>query len=403
MSHPINLEFKMEELRQQQTYTDIVMICNNGVVHAHKCVLVAACPYFEKMFSIDMVEKNTGCVQFKNISKEVIELIIKYLYTAQIPSLDDDAGLLRELIKTSHMLDLEDLYVNCWKQSSGNVNAEKFAGLWAVGVDFSLEKEGTIENFAQENMKQIAENPNVQHLTRDQLTKLIECVEHKRYCNECIECIFIWKSIRNENDRCLYNLLQSNCSNKKKETIEDVLTREAVTRLPIVSEAYQIICKELIQHCDSTCHYKLLYIHNWKLELELHQHRVIHAHRNKMLIQYFSTFKQQNVDLTLNECCISTPIIPLNIGFVVKIASFVNGYCFCNDTQILPSFITAPEGKRPSYITSFITAPEGKLPSYDTSFITAPEGKFPSLQLCSRFVTKFSYQLVQHPATKKKN
>uniref|UniRef100_T1ITG2 BTB domain-containing protein n=1 Tax=Strigamia maritima TaxID=126957 RepID=T1ITG2_STRMM len=241
---------KMEELRQQQICTDIAMHCEGGVVLAHQCVLIASCPYFEKMFTIDMSEKNTGCVNFKSISKNVIETIVKYLYTAQMPTLDDDFSFSRQLISTSHTMELQDLLINCWKQITNNLNAEKFARLWAVAIEFDLEKEGSIEKYAKNNMKEISEKANVHDLTQIQITRLIQSVDQKQFCNECVRCILKWNSncsvIREEisvqllqkldlshlDDVTLYHLLQNFRSNEKKETIENVLTREAVSRLP---------------------------------------------------------------------------------------------------------------------------------------------------------------------------
>uniref|UniRef100_T1ITG1 Uncharacterized protein n=1 Tax=Strigamia maritima TaxID=126957 RepID=T1ITG1_STRMM len=140
--------------------------------------------------------------------------------------------------------------------------------LWAVGVDFGVETEKTIQEFAKNHTTEITENANVQDLTRDQLTKLFECVDQRKYCSACIDCIFKWKSIRAETEedaanllskidlqylyyRSLHNLLESNSSNEKNKTIENVLSRKAVTRLATVIEECQNIAKEMIEKCNA--------------------------------------------------------------------------------------------------------------------------------------------------------
>uniref|UniRef100_T1ITF8 BTB domain-containing protein n=1 Tax=Strigamia maritima TaxID=126957 RepID=T1ITF8_STRMM len=240
------MSLHMEELRRQQFGTDVVLECAEGDIHAHKNVLVASCPYFEKMFVTDMLEQNTGSVQFNNVSKNVIETIVKYLYTGETPILTEDYAFSRELIATSHMMELQHLLRNCWKQITNNLTPEKFAGIWAIGVDFGLDEEGPLEHFARKNLKKISGRANLKNLSAIQMTKLIDLVDHKRFCDACVQCILKWKSRENEQDavklirqldlqllsgKTLSDFIKKN-PNEKEESVLDVLLEESVARLP---------------------------------------------------------------------------------------------------------------------------------------------------------------------------
>uniref|UniRef100_T1ITG5 BTB domain-containing protein n=1 Tax=Strigamia maritima TaxID=126957 RepID=T1ITG5_STRMM len=66
-----HLSLNMDELRQDEYDTDVIMA--HGNVSAHKLILIASCSYF-KMFFVKMKETNSGHVTFDWCSKEAIKL-----------------------------------------------------------------------------------------------------------------------------------------------------------------------------------------------------------------------------------------------------------------------------------------------------------------------------------------
>lgn len=58
---------------------------------AHK-LLLARCPYFAAMFSMDMKEKTMDKIKLEHISYQIFNLVVRYLYT-------DDCCITLEVIK----------------------------------------------------------------------------------------------------------------------------------------------------------------------------------------------------------------------------------------------------------------------------------------------------------------
>ncbi len=52
----------------------------NKEVPAHK-ILLARCPYFAAMFSMEMREKSMDKIKLENISYHIFMMVMKYLYT----------------------------------------------------------------------------------------------------------------------------------------------------------------------------------------------------------------------------------------------------------------------------------------------------------------------------------
>jgi hypothetical protein len=52
----------------------------NKEVPAHK-IMLARCPYFAAMFSMEMREKTMDKIKLENISYNIFMLVMKYLYT----------------------------------------------------------------------------------------------------------------------------------------------------------------------------------------------------------------------------------------------------------------------------------------------------------------------------------
>ena len=66
----------------------------NKEVPAHK-IMLARCPYFAAMFSMEMREKTMDKIKLENISFTIFMLVMKYLYT-------DDCTINLEVIALSN-------------------------------------------------------------------------------------------------------------------------------------------------------------------------------------------------------------------------------------------------------------------------------------------------------------
>lgn len=76
---------------------DITFFLGDEEIPAHKAVVSARCKIFDTMLNLDMLEKNTGRIEIKDIELSVFKSLLSFLYRGQIDSnLDVD-----ELIQLS--------------------------------------------------------------------------------------------------------------------------------------------------------------------------------------------------------------------------------------------------------------------------------------------------------------
>ena len=63
-------------------FCDMELVSSGGrIIKAHKNILSAACPYFHSMFTSGLCETNKNVIHIQNISFEVLEKLLGFIYT----------------------------------------------------------------------------------------------------------------------------------------------------------------------------------------------------------------------------------------------------------------------------------------------------------------------------------
>jgi len=91
-------------------YADITIVCGDKTFKCHKIILASRSPVFKTMFDADMKEKEAGSVEIKNMTPEVLENMLKYIYTSEAPDIDT---LTQELFAAAEQYQLEKLKELC--------------------------------------------------------------------------------------------------------------------------------------------------------------------------------------------------------------------------------------------------------------------------------------------------
>merc|ERR1719277_2636815 len=73
-------------LWQGRKFADAVISCGGRSVSVHRAVLAAASPVFERMFEGGMREAGQARVEIEDATPEVIEAMLQYIYTAELPA-----------------------------------------------------------------------------------------------------------------------------------------------------------------------------------------------------------------------------------------------------------------------------------------------------------------------------
>ena len=82
----VDLVAKLDEFRQQKLLCDITLVTAERAFPAHRNVLAAGCPYFNKLFTSDMKEKWTDCVDLSQmeVTANALGPLLTYFYTGTI-------------------------------------------------------------------------------------------------------------------------------------------------------------------------------------------------------------------------------------------------------------------------------------------------------------------------------
>ncbi|GFY66260.1 speckle-type POZ protein-like B [Trichonephila inaurata madagascariensis] len=81
------LKENIESLYKENVLCDTKLKTKTGSFPAHKSILSARSPVFQKMFTNDMREKNSECVEIEDLDDDTVKRLLLYIYTATLPDL----------------------------------------------------------------------------------------------------------------------------------------------------------------------------------------------------------------------------------------------------------------------------------------------------------------------------
>ncbi|UYV69892.1 SPOPL [Cordylochernes scorpioides] len=114
-----NIQFQLPESRwseevgsllESPKFSDVVLKAGGCTVQAHKNILAARSPVFAAMFEHEMKENRENLVEIEDMEPEVLEEMVRFIYTEQSPKLDSMA---ERLLPAADKYGLERLMVMC--------------------------------------------------------------------------------------------------------------------------------------------------------------------------------------------------------------------------------------------------------------------------------------------------
>lgn len=64
---------------------DVILLADDGVkIPAHKVILSSSSQYFLSLFNADLREKNDQIVPIKKIDSDILEIVVRYIYTFKL-------------------------------------------------------------------------------------------------------------------------------------------------------------------------------------------------------------------------------------------------------------------------------------------------------------------------------
>jgi len=111
-------------------FADCKVVCRERVFHCHMFMLSARSPVFRAMFQNNMEEAASKKVEIKDLSPEVVDQMLHYIYTGNTPNLAQCAG---ELLPAAEKYQLESLKVMCEDKLCNSTNIDNAVANLVLG------------------------------------------------------------------------------------------------------------------------------------------------------------------------------------------------------------------------------------------------------------------------------
>jgi speckle-type POZ protein len=114
----------LSSLFETQKFSDVILSVDGHDFHAHKAILAARSPVFAAMFEHEMEEKKQNRVEIKDMDREVLNEILRFIYSEKAPQLEKMAD---DLLAAADRYDLERLKVMCEEALCSNLSVDTAA------------------------------------------------------------------------------------------------------------------------------------------------------------------------------------------------------------------------------------------------------------------------------------
>lgn len=99
-----------EELFRTGKFSDIKIKVAGKEFHVHRCILSLASEVFERMFSSDMLETRSNTLEISDLSDEICEEMLRFIYCNEIHHLETNA---HDLLYAADKYAIESLKLLC--------------------------------------------------------------------------------------------------------------------------------------------------------------------------------------------------------------------------------------------------------------------------------------------------
>ncbi|XP_015260566.1 PREDICTED: kelch-like protein 7 isoform X1 [Cyprinodon variegatus] len=126
----------MAEMRKQGALCDVTLVVQERRFAAHRLVLAAGSEFFRLMFTTNMMESVSPEVELKGVDPEIIELLIDYIYTAEIKI---NVRNVQSLLHVASQYQIQPVQAMCEEFLMEKVNVTNCMGIWALAHAFYCE------------------------------------------------------------------------------------------------------------------------------------------------------------------------------------------------------------------------------------------------------------------------
>ncbi|XP_076026068.1 kelch-like protein 41a [Genypterus blacodes] len=126
------LQDGLKELLNENKFIDSILKVGDRSFPCHKLILAACSPYFRELFFFDDgKEEDKKEVVLENMDPSVMEMIIKYMYTAEMEITDDNV---QEVLAVANRLQIPSVFTVCVNYLQKKLSQKNCLALYRLGV-----------------------------------------------------------------------------------------------------------------------------------------------------------------------------------------------------------------------------------------------------------------------------
>jgi len=152
---------------------DVEGNCTRGaVLYAHRTILAAASPYFNAMFTSDVIEARRHQVVIQGLSRSTLNALLDFIYTGGIRVTQDNV---QDLLIGSDMIQVQEVVDLCTRFLLDQLDPTNAIGMYrfAVGHNFMRLRESTMD-FVYKNFPAVSQEEEFKELPKDILCQILD-------------------------------------------------------------------------------------------------------------------------------------------------------------------------------------------------------------------------------------
>ncbi|KAM6443199.1 kelch-like protein 6 [Liasis olivaceus] len=159
------LQNGLENLRLENSLTDVTLCVGSMQFSCHRVVLAAASNYFRAMFCNDLKEKNEEKIVIKGVDAETMQILLDYTYTSKVLITKENVQKVLEAASLFQFLRMVEACSSFLKEA---LHPENCVGILRLADAHSLDKlKEQVENYIVQNFTQVLNYDEVCELPAD--------------------------------------------------------------------------------------------------------------------------------------------------------------------------------------------------------------------------------------------
>jgi len=138
----------LDDILSNKDFSDVIVICGDSKFHCHKVFLAARSPVFKAMLTVDMKEKNSSEVHIEDVTADVMEELLQFIYKGKSSNFDK---YVTDLLFAADKYQIDSLKEQCEKKLISSIESGNCFSLLIIGDTCSQNLKKSASEFLIKN------------------------------------------------------------------------------------------------------------------------------------------------------------------------------------------------------------------------------------------------------------